>query len=328
VPIGGGGLVAGIAAFVKRLRPEVRIVGVEPADADAMSRSLAAGRRVRLTHVGLFADGVAVKQVGRETFRLARLHLDEVLLVDSDELCAAIKDVFEDTRSIVEPSGALGVAGAKRYVEREGIRGETLVAIQSGANMNFDRLRFVAERAELGEEREAVFAATIPERPGSFKAFCSLIGKRNVTEFVYRYDEPPDAHVFVGVEVKSNAEKERILATLARHGIETLDLTGNEMAKLHLRHLVGGRARAEHEVLYRFEFPERPGALARFLSAMGQGWNISLFHYRNHGADYGRVLVGIQVPPSDSGAFREFLDRLGYACWDETRNPAYGLFLR
>ena len=328
VPIGGGGLVAGIAAFVKRLRPGVRIVGVEPADAAAMSRSLAAGRRIRLPHVGLFADGVAVKQVGRETFRLARLHVDEVLLVDSDELCAAIKDIFEDTRSIVEPSGALGVAGAKRYVERERIRGETLVAIQSGANMNFDRLRFVAERAELGEEREAVFAATIPERPGSFKTFCSLIGTRNVTEFVYRYDEPPDAHVFVGVEVKSNAEKDQILATLARHGIESLDLSGNEMAKLHLRYLVGGRARAEHELLYRFEFPERPGALARFLNSMGQGWNISLFHYRNHGADYGRVLVGIQVPTSDSQAFRDFLDRLGYAFWDETENPAYGLFLR
>jgi threonine dehydratase len=329
VPIGGGGLVAGIAAFVKRLRPEVRIVGVEPADADAMSRSLAAGRRVRLTHVGLFADGVAVKQVGRETFRLARLHLDEVLLVDSDELCAAIKDVFEDTRSIVEPSGALGVAGAKRYVEREGIRGETLVAIQSGANMNFDRLRFVAERAELGEEREAVFAATIPERPGSFKAFCSLLGKRNITEFNYRYADPPEAHVFVGVEVRNRAETDRILANLERHGIQTLDLSDNEMAKLHVRHLVGGRApQAEHEVLYRFEFPDRPGALMRFLDSMRQDWNISLFHYRNHGADYGRVLAGIQVPPRDKRAFQEFLRRLGYEYWDETGNPAYELFLR
>lgn len=329
VPIGGGGLIAGIAAYVKRLRPEIRVVGVEPADAGAMARSLQAGRRVRLPHVGLFADGVAVRQVGKETFRLARAHVDDVLLVDTDELCAAIKDVFEDTRSIVEPSGALAVAGTKRYVEREGISGESIVAILSGANMNFDRLRFVAERAELGEEREAVFAATIPERPGSYKTFCRLLGKRSVTEFIYRYDEPPDAHVFVGVEVKNAAEKERLLATLESHGIRTLDLSDNEMAKLHLRHLVGGRApRAENELLYRFEFPERPGALMRFLDSMGEGWNISLFHYRNHGADYGRVLAGIQVPPGDKRAFREFLARLGYASWDETANPAYELFLR
>ena len=329
VPIGGGGLIAGIAAYVKRLRPEIRVVGVEPADAGAMARSLQAGRRVRLPHVGLFADGVAVRQVGKETFRLARAHVDDVLLVDTDELCAAIKDVFEDTRSIVEPSGALAVAGTKRYVEREGISGESIVAILSGANMNFDRLRFVAERAELGEEREAVFAATIPERPGSYKTFCRLLGKRSVTEFIYRYDEPPDAHVFVGVEVKNAAEKERLLASLESHGIRTLDLSDNEMAKLHLRHLVGGRApRAENELLYRFEFPERPGALMRFLDSMGEGWNISLFHYRNHGADYGRVLAGIQVPPGDKRAFREFLARLGYASWDETANPAYELFLR
>lgn len=329
VPIGGGGLIAGIAAYVKRLRPEIRVVGVEPADAGAMARSLQAGRRVRLPHVGLFADGVAVRQVGKETFRLARTHVDDVLLVDTDELCAAIKDVFEDTRSIVEPSGALAVAGTKRYVEREGISGESIVAILSGANMNFDRLRFVAERAELGEEREAVFAATIPERPGSYKTFCRLLGKRSVTEFIYRYDEPPDAHVFVGVEVKNAAEKERLLATLESHGIRTLDLSDNEMAKLHLRHLVGGRApRAENELLYRFEFPERPGALMRFLDSMGEGWNISLFHYRNHGADYGRVLAGIQVPPGDKRAFRDFLARLGYASWDETANPAYELFLR
>jgi threonine dehydratase len=329
VPIGGGGLIAGIAAYVKRLRPEIRVVGVEPADAGAMARSLEAGRRVRLPHVGLFADGVAVRQVGKETFRLARAHVDDVLLVDTDELCAAIKDVFEDTRSIVEPSGALSVAGTKHYVEREGIRDASIVAILSGANMNFDRLRFVAERAELGEEREAVFAATIPERPGSYKTFCRLLGKRSVTEFIYRYDEPPDAHVFVGVEVKNTAEKERLLASLESHGIRTLDLSDNEMAKLHLRHLVGGRApRAENELLYRFEFPERPGALMRFLDSMGEGWNISLFHYRNHGADYGRVLAGIQVPPGEERAFRGFLERLGYASWDETANPAYELFLR
>jgi threonine dehydratase len=294
-----------------------------------MARSLRAGRRVTLPHAGLFADGVAVKRVGRETFRLARKVVDEIVVVDTDELCAAIKDVFEDTRSIVEPSGALGVAGAKRYVEREELSDETLVAILGGANMNFDRLRFVAERAELGEKREAVFAATIPERPGSYREFCSLLGTRQVTEFVYRFDEPPDAHVFVGVEVKNTAEKDRLFASLERHGIRTLDLSDNEMAKLHLRHLVGGRApRAENEVLYRFEFPERPGALVRFLDSMGQGWNISLFHYRNHGADYGRVLAGIQVPPGDEGAFRQFLARLGYASWEETHNPAYGLFLR
>jgi threonine dehydratase len=329
VPVGGGGLIAGIGAYVKRLRPDVRIVGVEPEDANAMERSLRAGRRVSLPHIGLFADGVAVKQVGKETFRLARQYVDEMILVDTDELCAAIKDVFEDTRSIAEPAGVLGVAGAKRYVEERGLKDETLVAVLSGANVNFDRLRFVAERADLGEQREAVFAATIPERPGSFKQFCRLIGKRNVTEFNYRYADPPDAHVFVGVEVRDRAEIDRLLATLERHGIRALDLSENEMAKLHIRHLVGGRApQAENEVLYRFEFPERPGALMRFLDSMRQDWNISLFHYRNHGADYGRVLTGIQVPPRDARAFRQFLDRLGYAYWDETGNPAYELFLR
>jgi len=328
VPVGGGGLIGGIGAYVKRLRPEVRIVAVEPRDADTMARSLRAGRRVTAPHVGLFADGVAVKQVGKETFRLARQVVDDVVLVDTDELCAAIKDVFEDTRSIVEPAGALGVAGAKRYAAERGLKGETLVAILSGANMNFDRLRFVAERAELGERREAVFAATIPERPGSFKAFCRLVGKRNITEFTYRYADPATAHVFVGVEVHGDAEKSRILASLGRHGIETLDLTDNEMAKLHVRHLVGGRApHARHELLYRFEFPDRPGALMRFLDTMSAGWNISLFHYRNHGADYGRVLAGIQVPPGEMRAFHGFLRTLGYAYVDETQNPAYELFL-
>jgi threonine dehydratase len=329
VPVGGGGLIGGIAAYVKRLRPDVCVIGVEPEDANAMERSLRAGRRVTLAHIGLFADGVAVKQVGKETFRLARRYVDEVILVDTDELCAAIKDVFEDTRSIAEPAGVLGVAGAKRYAEERDLANETLVAVLSGANVNFDRLRFVAERADLGEQREAVFAATIPERPGSFKQFCRLIGKRNVTEFNYRYADPPDAHVFVGVEVRDRGEIQRLLATLERHGIRALDLSENEMAKLHVRHLVGGRApQAENEVLYRFEFPERPGALMRFLDSMRQDWNISLFHYRNHGADYGRVLAGIQVPPRDAKAFRQFLDRLGYAYWDETGNPAYELFLR
>lgn len=329
VPIGGGGLVAGIAAYVKRLRPRTRVIGVEPVDADAMARSLRAGRRVTLSHVGLFADGVSVRQVGRETFRLARRYVDDVMLADTDELCAAIKDVFEDTRSIVEPSGALAVAGAKRYVEASGVRGETLVAVLSGANMNFDRLRFVAERAELGEQREAVFAATIPERPGSFKEFCKLIGARSITEFNYRYADATEAHVFVGIEVRDRAEKERLLAVLERHGIRTLDLSDNEMAKLHVRHLVGGRApHVRDERLFRFEFPERPGALMRFLDSMAGRWNISLFHYRNHGADYGRVLAGIQVPPRDRREFQEFLARLGYEYAEETRNPAYALFLR
>ena len=329
VPVGGGGLIAGIAAYVKRLRPEVRIIGVEPSDADAMARSLHAGRRITLTHPpGLFADGVAVRRVGSETFRLARAFVDDVIVVDTDEVCAAIKDVFEETRSIVEPSGALSVAGAKRFVKRPRPRAEALVAILSGANMNFDRLRFVAERAELGEQREAVFAATLPERPGSFKAFCRLLGRRNITEFNYRYADPREAHVFVGVEVGDRAEKERLLASLERHHIATLDLSDNEMAKLHVRHLVGGRAPgATNEVLYRFEFPERPGALMKFLDSMARGWNISLFHYRNHGGDYGRVLAGIQVPPADKQQFRGFLQRLGYEHHDETRNPAYRLFL-
>ncbi len=328
VAVGGGGLIAGISAYVKRLRPQTRIIGVEPTDADAMDRSLRAGRRVTLAHVGLFADGVAVRRVGAEPFRLARQYVDEMLLVDTDELCAAMKDVFEDTRAIVEPSAALGVAGAKRYVEREGLSGANLVTVLCGANVNFDRLRFVAERAELGERREAVIAATIPERPGSFKAFCRLLGTRSITEFNYRYDDPREAHVFVGVEVGNVAEKDRLLAALERNRIRALDLSDNELAKLHVRHLVGGRAPAAHELLYRFEFPERPGALLRFLDSLGAGWNISLFHYRNHGADYGRVLAGIQVPPGEKSQFRAFLRQLGYPYVDETHNPAAALFLQ
>ncbi len=328
VAIGGGGLIAGISAYVKRLRPEIKIIGVQPIDSDAMAQSLKAGRRIALSHVGLFADGVAVKQVGKETFRLAQQYVDDVILVDTDEICAAMKDIFQDTRSIVEPSGALGVAGAKKYVETTRIRGMTLGTVLCGANMNFDRLRFVAERAELGEQREAVFAATIPETPGSFKRFCELIGHRNVTEFNYRYSDVKEAHVFAGLEVASRVEKEKILATLKRNKIQTLDLTDNEMAKLHIRHLVGGRAPGvKHERLYRFEFPERPGALMKFLSTMGHDWNISLFHYRNHGANYGRVLAGIQVPPGQDRAFQRFLSELGYEYWDESQNPAYKLFL-
>jgi threonine dehydratase len=328
VAIGGGGLVSGIGAYVKRVRPNVRIIGVQPEDSDAMARSLAAGRRVTLPHVGLFADGVAVRQVGRETFRLARKYVDDIVRVDTDAICAALKDVFEDTRSILEPAGALAVAGVKAWVAQNRARGRTFAAIACGANMNFDRLRFVAERAELGEQREAVLAVTIPERPGSFREFCALLGKRSITEFNYRYADPKVAHLFVGIEVANRRETEQLLAALAHGRIDAQDLSDNEMAKLHVRYLVGGHApAAEHEILYRFEFPERPGALMRFLDSMSAGWNISLFHYRNHGADYGRVLVGMQVPPRDSHKFRRFLDRLGYDYVDETANPAYRLFL-
>jgi threonine dehydratase len=328
VAIGGGGLIGGIAAYVKRVRPEIKVIGVQPEDSDAMARSLAAGRRVKLAHVGLFADGVAVKQVGKETFRLAQQYVDEIVLVDTDAICAALKDVFEDTRSVLEPAGALAIAGAKTWIARHRTRNRTYVAIACGANMNFDRLRFVAERAELGEQREAILAVTIPERPGSFRKFCRLLGKRSVTEFNYRYADARIAHLFVGIEVANRRETEQLLAQLRQRRIEAHDLSDNEMAKLHVRHLVGGHApAAKHEILYRFEFPERPGALMTFLNSMSRGWNISLFHYRNHGADYGRVLVGMQVPPSDKGQLRAFLVRLGYDCIEETDNPAYRMFL-
>ena len=336
VAVGGGGLISGIAAYVKRLRPEVRIVGVEPVDSDAMARSLKAGRRVVLEQVGLFADGVAVKQVGRETFSLARKLVDEMVLVDTDEICAAIKDVFEDTRVVLEPAGALAIAGAKAWVEKHGARGKTLVAVACGANTNFDRLRFIAEQAELGEHREAILAVTIPERPGSFKKFCATLGAKNITEFNYRIADSREAHIFVGIETVNRAETARIVRNLERHGLKTMDLSDNEMAKTHLRHMVGGRApwsgdrratRAANELLYRFEFPERPGALMRFLSSMRSDWNISLFHYRNQGADYGRVLVGVQVPKEEMREFQRFLDKLGYPCADESKNPAYRLFL-
>jgi threonine dehydratase len=328
VAIGGGGLIAGVASYVKRLQPDIKVIGVQPVDSDAMYRSLKAGRRVTLDHVGLFADGVAVKQVGDETFRICRELVDEVMLVDTDAICAAIKDVFEDTRSILEPAGALSVAGAKAYIEREGIRGQKLVAIACGANANFDRLRFVAERAEVGEHRESILAVTIPEKPGSFKTFCATLGARNITEFNYRMSDSNDAHVFVGVEVHDLAETRKIVKNLERHGISTQDLSDSEMAKLHVRHLVGGRSKAARgELVYRFEFPERPGALMKFLSNMRSDWNISLFHYRNHGGDYGRVLVGIQVPKKEMPQFRSFLQTLGYPYVDETDNPAYRMFL-
>jgi threonine dehydratase len=336
VPVGGGGLISGIASYLKRLRPAIKVIGVEPVDADAMARSLKAGRRVALDHVGLFADGVAVKQVGELTFKLCRELLDGMVLVDTDQICAAIKDVFGDTRTVLEPAGALSVAGAKVYVERHGIRGKRLVAVASGANTNFDRLRFVAERAESGEQREAILAATIPERPGSFKEFCATLGSRNITEFNYRIADPREAHVFVGVEVHNREETTRIVKTLVREGFKALDLSDDEMAKLHVRHMVGGHAPAEirrsargapDELLYRFEFPERPGALMKFLSHMRTDWNISLFHYRNHGSDTARVLVGMQVPRNDMREFQRFLTKLGYPYIDESRNPAYRLFL-
>jgi len=328
VPVGGGGLIAGMAAYIKRVQPGIKVIGVEPEEADAMAQSLEQGERVKLSHVGIFADGVAVKYVGQETFRLAQLYVDEIIRVDNDAICAAIKDVFEDTRSILEPAGALSIAGMKAVVARDGLENKTLVAVASGANMNFDRLRHIAERAELGEEREAILAVTIPETPGSFKAFCNLLGARNITEFNYRFSDAKLAHVFVGLSVHGKGESTEVVSLLQQHGLQALDLTDNEMAKLHIRHLVGGHAPdAKNELLYRFEFPERPGALMRFLERMSRGWNISLFHYRNHGTDYGRILVGIQVPVNDKPAFQKFLDELGYPYWDESQNPAYRLFL-
>jgi threonine dehydratase len=328
VAIGGGGLIAGIAAYVKRLYPDTKIIGVEPIDADAMSRSLAAGERVKLDRVGLFADGVAVKEVGVETFRLCQEYVDEVILVDTDDICAAIKDVFEDTRSILEPAGALAIAGAKAYIDREQIEAKTLVAVACGANMNFDRLRFVAERAEVGERREAILAVTIPEERGSFRRFCTCLGTHNLTEFNYRMANTDLAHIFVGVQVQNRADTTTIIATLEAEGFKTLDLTDDEMAKLHLRHLVGGHSPVvQNEILYQFEFPERTGALMKFLNSMNPDWNISLFHYRNHGADYGRILIGIEVPPHEIADWNEFLDRTPYRYWDERTNPAYQLFL-
>jgi len=329
VPVGGGGLIAGIAAYVKRVSPRTRVIGVEPVDSSAMFQSLKAGRRVTLAHVNLFADAVAVRQVGKETLALARRYVDSMVLVDTDEICAAIKDIFEDTRTVVEPAGGLSLAGAKRWLERRRVKGRTFVTILCGANMNFDRLRFVAERAELGEHREAVLAVTIPERPGSFRALCALLGKRSVTEFNYRYSSKREAHVFLGVSVAGRDETQRLIAHLHGKGMRATDLSDNELAKLHVRHLVGGHSpEGGAEMLYRFEFPERPGALMNFLTRMGSGWNVSLFHYRNHGADVGRVLVGLQVPNGERAAFNRFLRELGYDYTDETRNAAYRLFLR
>jgi len=328
VPVGGGGLIAGIAGYIKALRPDVRVIGVEPNEADAMFRSLEAGRRVTLDHVGIFADGVAVREVGEQTFRIARESVDEVVRVDNDEICGAIKDVFDDTRTIMEPAGALSVAGLKAWVAREGARGQVLAAVLSGANMNFDRLRFVAERAEVGEHRETLLAVTMPERPGAFREFCTVLGRRVVTEFNYRLSGRQQAHIFVGVSTDSREDGMAVADVLRARGYATVDLTDNEMAKLHVRHMVGGRAPdVRHERLCRFEFPERPGALTDFLEKLAGRWNISLFHYRNHGADFGRVLAGFEVEDADEPAFRAFLEALGYPYTPEDDNPAYASFL-
>ncbi|HET7544615.1 MAG TPA: threonine ammonia-lyase, biosynthetic [Polyangiaceae bacterium] len=329
VAIGGGGLISGVAAYIKAVRPEVRVIGVQTVDSDAMVRSVRAGRREPLSDVGLFSDGTAVRLVGEETFRITRALVDDFVLVDTDAVCAAIKDVFQDTRSILEPAGALAVAAVKQYIERSGAEGRTFVAITSGANMNFDRLRFVAERAEFGEQREALFAVTIPEERGSFRRLCELLGQRSITEFNYRISDANVAHVFVGLSTRSRSEAATIARTLEEQGFASSDLSDDDLAKEHLRHLVGGRSPfAESERLFRFVFPERPGALMRFLATMHPAWNISLFHYRNQGADYGRILVGIQVPSSDTVAFQAFLDTLAYPCVEESENPVYRLFLR
>ena len=334
VAIGGGGLISGVANYIKAVRPEIKVIGVHTRDSNAMLQSVRAGERVELPDVGLFADGTAVKLVGEETFRIAQDLVDDYIEVDTDQVCAAIKDIFVDTRSIVEPSGALAVAAIKQYVARHKTKGETYAAVLCGANMNFDRLRFVAERAEVGEEREALFAVTIPEERGSFKRFCEVVGKlpggpRNVTEFNYRISHDSKAHVFVGLTTAAKGESEKIARNFEKNGFAALDLTFDEMAKEHLRHMVGGHSPlAQDERLLRFVFPERPGALFKFLSLMAPTWNISLFHYRNQGADYGRILVGMQVPAKDSKKFDTFLQQLGYPCVEETHNPAYQLFLK
>ncbi|MGD9660765.1 MAG: threonine ammonia-lyase, biosynthetic [Porticoccaceae bacterium] len=329
VCVGGGGLCAGIAAYVKYVRPEVKIIAVEPDDAACLKAALDKNRRVRLKQVGLFADGAAVAQIGKETFRVLKETLDAVVTVTTDEICAAIKDIFEDTRSIAEPAGALSVAGMKKYIEENGWRGKTLVAIESGANMNFDRLRYISERTEIGEKREAVLAVTIAEQPGSFKQFCHLVSGRMVTEFNYRYGDASQAHIFVGIQVASDSDREELVTSLRRQGYAVEDMTDNEMAKLHIRHMVGGRATAvKQERVFRFEFPERPGALANFLNRLAGTWNISMFHYRNHGAAFGRVLVGLEVPTEDRRKVAEFLQELDYDYCEETQNPAYQFFLR
>lgn len=329
VPVGGGGLIAGVAAYLKYVRPEIEVIGVEPEDAACLAAALAAGEPVTLPTVGLFVDGVAVARIGDHTFAVARETVSRVVTVTTDQICAAIKDIFDDTRSIAEPAGALALAGMKRWIAETGAQGETLVAIDSGANVNFDRLRHISERAELGHAREALFAVAIPERPGSFRAFCEAIGHRPITEFNYRYADATRAHVFVGVELRQGASERRAISeSLGELGYEALDLTDDEFAKLHVRHMVGGRSpEVVDEVVYRFEFPERPGALVRFLGRLSAGWNISMFHYRNHGAAYGRVLVGMQVPPAERETWEHTLTDLGFSFVNESDNPAYRIFL-
>jgi threonine dehydratase len=329
VAIGGGGLISGIGEYIKAVRPEIKVIGVQTIDSDAMKQSLRLGKRVELKEVGLFSDGTAVKMIGKETFKICQRVVDDIVLVDTDEICAAINDVFTDTRSILEPAGALAIAGAKKYIEKNHLKNKTLVAIACGANMNFSRLRFVAERADVGEFREAIFAVTIPEERGSFKAFCKMVGKRSVTEFNYRIADQKKAHIFVGIGTSKAGDNKTIAQAFQKAGFATIDLSHDELAKTHIRHMVGGSsALAKDELLYRFEFPERPGALMRFLDSLAPNWNISLFHYRNHGADYGQILVGIQVPPKEQSAFNHFLATLGYPHWDESKNPAYRLFLK
>ena len=329
VPIGGGGLISGIAAYIKAVAPEIQIIGVEPDDSAAMRESLAAGKPIVLDHVGIFADGAAVRRVGDETFRICHELVDDIVTVDTDQVCAGIRDIFEDTRSIVEPAGALAVAGAKKYLADSGIQNETFIVINSGANVNFDRLRHIAERAAIGEQREILLAVEIPEQKGSFRNFCEAIGRRSITEFNYRYSNSSKAHIFVGVELHHGyAERQELIDKLSSLGYRLEDLSDNEVAKLHIRHMVGGPATGiENERLFRFEFPERPGALLDFLQAVGTDWNISLFHYRNHGSDYGRILAGIQVPPEEAEELESHLSKLGYAHWEESINPAYAMFL-
>ncbi|MEH6627431.1 MAG: threonine ammonia-lyase, biosynthetic [Motiliproteus sp.] len=329
VPVGGGGLIAGISVYIKYLRPEIKVIGVESEDSACLKAALEADERVVLPQVGIFADGIAVAQIGKNTFEVCRNYVDEVITVSTDETCAAIKDIFDDTRSITEPAGAVALAGLKKYVAREGITDQCLIAIDSGANVNFDRLRHVSERAELGEQREAIIAAKIPERPGSFKQFCKVLGQRNITEFNYRYSDDSNAVVFAGVQIKAAEDRQTLLQELRQHVESVEDLSDNEIAKIHVRYMVGGHAPAsvDNEVVYRFEFPERPGALMKFLDKLGGRWNISMFHYRNHGAAYGRVLVGLQVPETERPQVAEFLSEIGYNFTEETQNKAYQLFL-
>jgi len=330
IPVGGGGLIAGVAAYLKTMKPNIKIIAVEPEDAACLDVAMKSGKREILEQVGIFADGVAVKQIGKEPFAVIKDYVDEVILVSTDEICAAIMDIFDDTRAITEPAGALAVAGLKKYVQRNDVEGECLIAVNSGANMIFDRLRHIAERAEIGEQREALLAVTVDERPGSFSDFCGLFAEQGITEFNYRYSDASQAHVFVGVQLSRGTEEQaELLSMFEQHGYDTTDMTDNEMAKLHIRYMMGGRAdQLCNERLFRFEFPERPGALLRFLNRMGERWNISLFHYRNHGAAYGRALVGIQVPEKDQADLSKFLEEVGYDWIEESDNPAYQLFLK